>query len=62
VLCTVSEAEAPQAPSPGPDIAPQELPTALAAFADHTGLQVIYVSTLVEGKNSKGSHNGSTPA
>jgi iron complex outermembrane recepter protein len=62
VLCTASEAAAPKAPAEVPDIAPQELPTALAAFAEHTGLQLIYVSTLVEGKNSKGSHNGSTPA
>jgi iron complex outermembrane recepter protein len=62
VLCirgTVSWAET---PTPRLDIAPQALPSALAAFADHTGLQVLYVSTIVEGKNSKGAHGEGPPA
>ena len=59
---TASQAEAPQAPAPHADIAPQALPEALAEFALHTGLQVIYVSALVEGKNSKGARGEGKPA
>ena len=57
---TVSWAETPQ--TPRLDIAPQALPSALAAFAEQTGLQVLYVSTIVEGKNSKGAHREGPPA
>jgi outer membrane receptor protein involved in Fe transport len=57
-LNTLSWAQTPQ----GPDIAPQALPDALAKFAEQTGLQLLYVSTIVEGKNSKGASGEGSPA
>ena len=51
-----SRAEAPSGLTD--DIAPQPLPEALAAFARQTGLQVIYVSEIVQGHTSKGSPAG----
>lgn len=40
------------------DIAPQPLPQALAAFANQTGLQIIYVSDIVGTQQSKGAPAG----
>jgi iron complex outermembrane recepter protein len=44
------------------DIAAQPLSGALAAFADQTGLQLVYVSTLVEGRTSPGVTAGLSPS
>ena len=60
MLGAASQAQTPQAQRL--DIAPQPLPSALSAYADHTGLQLIYVSALVEGKSSKGARGEATPA
>ncbi|MGH7490116.1 MAG: TonB-dependent receptor plug domain-containing protein, partial [bacterium] len=45
-------------PTLGAEIAPQPLAQALAAFADQTGLQLVYVSEIVNSKQSKGAHAG----
>src|ERR1700694_1861404 len=40
------------------DIAPQPLPQALTTFAQHTGLQLIYVSAVADAQRSKGARAG----
>jgi iron complex outermembrane recepter protein len=42
------------------DIAPQSLAAALSAFAEQTGLQLVYVSEIVEGQRSRGARAGLT--
>jgi len=44
------------------DIPPQPLASALAQFADQTGLQFIYVSQIAKERASKGARAGLTPA
>src|SRR5260370_12026434 len=39
----------------------ESLPQALAAFVDQTGLQLVYLSTLAEGRNSQSAPAGLSP-
>src|SRR5262245_61174162 len=63
LLTTVAQAagvRAPTAPALQADIPPQKLATALANFAEQTGLQ--YVSEVVQEQQSRGAHAGAAPA
>jgi len=62
VVChRVIEQSCAVAAAPVADIAAQPLTQALAAFAQQTGLQLIYVSAVAEAQQSKGARAGLPP-
>jgi iron complex outermembrane receptor protein len=61
-LLTGWAGEARSAPTLSADIAPGPVAGALADFARQTGLQLVYVSEIAQGRTSGGSHAGTAPA